>query len=266
MFANINNLLQICNMEYHKNSEKISKSGLDLIHKSPLHYWERYLNPAAQEKKTPALILGSAVHCAVLEPSEFGKRYAIAPEVDRRTKEGKEIMANFEASIEKLEVISKTDSIICERIMEAINRHEEAALLLSKITAVEKIIEVDDMKCRPDGIIEPLNLIIDLKTTEDASPRTFGRSALKYRYDVQAAFYIDLFEAHFNRKCEGFIFIAVEKTPPFGVAVYVIEDDDIEIGRVKYKADLERWREAKASNNWKGFTGINKLEMPNYGK
>jgi hypothetical protein len=35
---------------------------------------------------------------------------------------------------------------------------------------------------------------------------------------------------------------------------------------VKYKADLERWREAKASNNWKGFTGINKLEMPSYGK
>jgi len=253
-------------MEYHKNTEKISKSGLDLIHKSPLHYWERYLNPAAQEKKTPALILGSAVHCAVLEPGEFGKRYAIAPEVDRRTKEGKEIMANFEASIEGLEVISKADSVICERIMEAINKHDEASLLMSKITEVEKVIEVEDMKCRPDAIIEPLNLIIDLKTTDDASPRSFGRSALKYRYDVQAAFYIDLYEAHYGCRCEGFIFIAVEKTPPFGVGVYVIEDEDIERGRVKYQADLERWREAKANNKWTGYTGINKLEMPSYGK
>lgn len=253
-------------MEYHKNTEKISKSGLDLIHKSPLHYWERYLNPAAQERKTPALILGNAVHCAVLEPGEFGKRYAIAPEVDRRTKEGKEIMANFEASIDGLEVISKADSAICERIMEAINRHEEASLLMSKITDVEKVIEVEDMKCRPDAIIGPLNLIIDLKTTDDASPKAFGRSALKYRYDVQAAFYIDLYEKHYNCKCEGFIFIAVEKTPPFGVGVYVIEDEDIERGRVKYKADLERWREAKSNNKWSGYTGINKLEMPSYGK
>ena len=254
-------------MEYHKNTEKISKSGLDLIHKSPLHYWERYLNPASQEKKTPALILGSAVHCAVLEPGEFGKRYAIAPEVDRRTKEGKEIMANFEAHVEgRLEIISKADSAICERIMEAINQHDEASLLMSKITDVEKVIEVEDMKCRPDAIIEPLNLIIDLKTTDDASPRAFGRSALKYRYDVQAAFYIDLYESHYGRRCEGFIFIAVEKTPPFGVGVYVIEDEDIERGRVKYKADLERWREAKANNKWTGYTGINKLEMPNYGK
>jgi len=260
-------------MEYHKNTEKISKSGLDLVHKSPLHYWDRYLNPASQERKTPALILGSAVHCAVLEPGEFGKRYAIAPEVDRRTKEGKEIYANFEASIANLdasikglEVISKADSIVCERIMEAINKHQEASLLLSKITAIERIIEVDDMKCRPDGIAEALNLIIDLKTTEDASPRAFGRSALKYRYDVQAAFYIDLYEAHYGRICEGFIFIAVEKAPPYGVAVYVIEDEDISTGRTKYLADLERWREAKANNKWQGFTGINKLELPKYGK
>jgi len=253
-------------MEYHKDTTKISKSGLDLIHKSPLHYWEKYLNPMHIEKKTPGLILGSAVHCAVLEPYEFGKRYAIAPEVDRRTKEGKEIMANFEASIEGLEVISKADSVICERIMEAINRHEEAALLLSKITAVEKIIEVQDMKCKPDGICEPLHLLIDLKTTEDASPIAFGRSALKYRYDVQAAFYSDIYEAVYGHRPEGFIFIAVEKTPPYAVAVYVIEDGDIEVGRQKYKADLETWRECRQSNEWNGFKGLNTLKLPNYGK
>lgn len=260
-------------MEYHKNTEKISKSGLDLVHKSPLHYWERYLNPMHIEKKTPALILGSAVHCAVLEPSEFGKRYAVAPEVDRRTKEGKEIYANFEASIanldasiQGLEVISKADSIVCERIMEAVQSHSEAALLLHKLSAIEKILEWDDCKAKPDGICESLHLIVDLKTTEDASPVAFGRSALKYRYDVQAAFYCDGYEAVYGHRPEGFIFIAVEKTPPYAVAVYVIEDADIEVGRQKYKADLERWRECRQLNEWKGFTGLNTLKLPNYGK
>ena len=83
---------------------------------------------------------------------------------------------------------------------------------------------------------------------------------------MQAAFYIDLYERHYNSICEGFIFIAVEKAPPYGVAVYVIEDEDISNGRTKYLADLERWREAKATNKWQGFTGINKLELPKYGK
>lgn len=259
-------MLQICNMEYHKDITKISKSGLDLIHKSPLHYWEKYLNPMHQEKKTPALILGSAVHCAVLEPLEFGKRYAVAPTADKRTKEGKEIHANFEASVEGLQIISKDDSIICERIMEAVQRHSEASLLLSKINKVEQVLEFEDMKCKPDGICESLHLLIDLKTTEDASPTAFGRSALKYRYDVQAAFYSDIYEAVYGHRPEGFIFIAVEKTPPFAVAVYVIEDADIEIGRQKYKADLERWRECRQSNEWNGFSGLNTLKLPNYGK
>lgn len=253
-------------MEYHKDTEKISKSGLDLIHKSPLHYWERYLNPAHQEKTTPALTLGSAVHCAVLEPSEFGKRYAVAPQVDKRTKEGKLLFEQFEASTQGLTIISKDDSIVCERIMEAVQRHDEAALLLSKINKVEQVLEFQDMKCKPDGICEALHLLIDLKTTEDASATAFGRSALKYRYDVQAAFYSDIYEAVYGHRPEGFIFIAVEKTPPYAVAVYVIEDADIENGRQKYKADLEVWRECKLTNNWKGFTGINTLKMPNYGK
>lgn len=253
-------------MEYHKDTEKISKSGLDLIHKSPLHYWEKYLNPMHIEKTTPALILGSAVHCAVLEPQEFGKRYAIAPTADKRTKEGKEIHANFEASAQGLQIISKDDSIICERIMEAVQRHSEASLLLSKINKVEQVLEFEDMKCKPDGICESLHLLIDLKTTEDASPTAFGRSALKYRYDVQAAFYSDIYEAVYKHRPEGFIFIAVEKTPPYAVAVYVIEDADIEIGRQKYKADLETWRECKQLNEWKGFSGLNTLKLPNYGK
>jgi len=248
-------------MEYHKDTEKISKSGLDLISKSPLHYWEKYLNPLHIEKTTPALILGSAVHCAVLEPQEFGKRYAVAPQVDKRTKEGKEIYANFELSTEGLQIISKDDSIVCERIMEAVQHHEEASLLLSKINKVEQVLEYNDMKCKPDGICESLHLIIDLKTTEDASPYAFGRSARKYRYDVQAAFYSDIYEKVYNHRPEGFIFIAVEKTPPFAVAVYVIEDSDIEIGREKYIEDLNVWRECKQSNEWNGYKGINTLKL-----
>lgn len=253
-------------MEYHKDTEKISKSGLDLIHKSPLHYWERYLNPMHEERKTPALILGSAVHCAVLEPSEFGKRYAIAPNVDRRTKDGKLLFEEFQKATQGMTILTQDEAYTCERVMEAVQRHEEAALLLSKINKIEQVLEFQDMKCKPDGICESLHLIIDLKTTDDASASAFGRSALKYRYDVQAAFYSDIYENVYNHKPEGFIFIAVEKLPPYAVAVYVIEDEDIQAGRIKYLADLERWREAKASNNWTGYAGINTLKMPNYGK
>jgi hypothetical protein len=65
----------------------LSYSALKAFAKSPNHYLQ-YVNREFVE--TPAMVLGSALHCAVLEPNEYGKRYTIAPKFDRRTKAGKE--------------------------------------------------------------------------------------------------------------------------------------------------------------------------------
>jgi exodeoxyribonuclease VIII len=250
-------------MDYHKDTTKISKSGLDLINKSPLHYWDRYFNPNAQEKKTAALTFGSAVHTKILEPSEFDKKYAIAPTIDRRTKDGKSKWDDFVSAHTNHEIITSDDYALIERINEAVLDHHQSSLLLSKLTTVEEVFTHEDMKCKPDGITS-LNIVLDLKTTEDASPYAFGRSALKYRYDVQAAFYTDILEAN-GLTVEGFVFIAVEKTAPFAVAVYVIEDEDINKGREKYLENLKVWRECKDTGKWPGY-GMGKLMLPNYGK
>ena len=250
-------------MDYHKDITKVSKSGLDQIAKSPLHYWERYLNPNYVEKKTAALTLGGAFHCRILEPAEWGKRYAIAPSCDKRTKEGKEIWSRFQERYSDYEIISRDEDYQIERMSDAIWRHPQASLLLTKLSTVEKVFTHEDMKCKPDGITS-LNIVLDLKTTDDASPYAFGRSAAKYRYDVQAALYTDILEAN-GQTVEGFVFIAVEKTPPYAVAVYVIEDEDIAKGREKYLENLKVWRECKQKNEWPGF-GMGKLMLPNYGK
>ena len=112
-------------MSYHTNTSRISKSGLDLINRAPAHYWERYLNPhASPQKETPALLIGSAVHCAVLEPEEFGKRYAVGPRVDRRTSKGKAEWEAFliAAALKGLTCLDSETATLCERIMEAVRK------------------------------------------------------------------------------------------------------------------------------------------------
>ena len=44
---------------------------------------------------TPAMALGSAVHCLTLTPDKFKSQFAVAPKIDRRTKAGKEEWENF---------------------------------------------------------------------------------------------------------------------------------------------------------------------------
>lgn len=66
----------IPNAEYH-GGPGISKSGLDLVHRSPLHY-NAVVTAANDRTPTPAQEIGTAVHMAILEPEEFAKTYCLA--------------------------------------------------------------------------------------------------------------------------------------------------------------------------------------------
>lgn len=66
----------IPNAEYH-GGPGISKSGLDLVHRSPMHY-NAVMTAANDRTPTPAQEIGTAVHMAILEPEEFAKTYCLA--------------------------------------------------------------------------------------------------------------------------------------------------------------------------------------------
>jgi len=83
--------------EQYFAEDRINNSGLKLIARTPAHF--KYYQEHQREKTpTPQMMLGTAVHCAVLEPATFHDRYAIAPQCDKRTKEGKAIWADLESS------------------------------------------------------------------------------------------------------------------------------------------------------------------------
>ena len=84
----------------------ISHSALKAFAKSPNHYLQ-YV--AGEAPRTDAMIAGSALHCFVLEPHEFDARYIVAPKVDRRTKEGKEIFEAFSQQAAGRDVLTQAD-------------------------------------------------------------------------------------------------------------------------------------------------------------
>ena len=78
------------NADYHRH-HAVSKSHLDQVARSPLHYWARYVDPNRVEPEpTPAMTIGTALHSHVLELDTWDQRYVVMPEgIDRRTKAGK---------------------------------------------------------------------------------------------------------------------------------------------------------------------------------
>lgn len=258
------------NADYHRHSA-VSKSHLDLVARSPLHYWARYVDPNRVEPEpTPAMLLGTAVHTHVLELDAWDQRYIAAPEgIDRRTKAGKEEWAAFEAQAAGRSVISRADAELVMAIGRAVHGHPAAAYLLNQSGQAETTHMWTDeatglqCKCRPDWLLDDGSLIVDLKTTEDASPAGFRKSIANFRYHVQAAWYLDGLERATGKRPEQFLFVAVEKKPPHAVAVYAADVEMVAAGAAAAARDLEVLATCKQANAWPAYSDqIESISLP----
>ena len=251
--------------QYHSDTATISKHGLDLINRAPALYQHKLLNP--ETERAPALRWGSLVHTRVLEPHLWDETTIVAPDIDRRTKVGKEAWESFIALAGGREVISRDEALELEAIAAAVRAHPSAAALLDGDVSVEDSVYWTDeetgiaCRARPD-LIRCDGIVVDLKTTQDASAGSFARDAAKYRYHVQAAFYLDGLRAN-GVAVDSFAFVAVEKSSPFLVQCFVADDDFVTAGRAAYRRDLELYKRCLTSGDWPGYAEtIQPLSLP----
>lgn len=142
-------------------------------------------------------------------------------------------------------------------MLSAINRHHTAGKLLKEAAVEESYFVTDEngilRKCRTDAISACGNVIIDLKTTDDVSDWGFGRTISQRRYHVQAAWYLDILKMLYGDDAPStFAFIAAQKTRPYDVAVHVITEDQIQLGRLYYQKDLQTFIECERTGIWYG--------------
>lgn len=157
------------NAEYHA-MPGISKSGLDLINRSPAHYRWAQDNP---QDPSDDMRIGTLTHLAVLEPDRFDSECIVMPVLDRRTKAGKEAWEQFQADYPDHELLTNDEHTRIIGIRDAVRAHPMARKLMDRIDAVElSMFWKDpqtgvDCRCRPDAVLQN-GTLIDLKTTRDA--------------------------------------------------------------------------------------------------
>lgn len=258
----------LSNSAYHAGPG-VSKSQLDKLSKSPFHYHSHYLSlKRVSSYETPAMRFGTAVHTAILEPELFAG-WVVMPDVDGRTKDGKaaKALAQEEAAARGVEVISADDYAKVTAIADSFSRHKHLAALLQAGHAELSVYWNDDetgilCRCRPDWLAP--DCVLDLKTTEDASPRAFQRSAYSWRYWVQAAFYLDGLAAN-GIDGRSFIFAAIEKSEPYACAGYAASEAMLAAGREEYRRLLRQLLMCRLQNKWPGYvSSFELLDLPGY--
>ena len=221
--------------EVYHSTPGISASGLKTIYKKSVYH---FLNQKPFESS--AMALGSAVHCAMLEPELYYKNYHVMPNIDRRTKVGKETFEIEQKKAEGKILLNQEDHEKITKILENFRNHDLAQkyckgeIELSHYKKHENI----DVRIRPDVLNRIENFISDVKTCQDNSPSAFKRDVYKYGYHLQCAFYSDML----GIPAENFRFIAVETNYPFSVEVYGLSDEMINQGRNGWKRAFNDWK------------------------
>lgn len=133
---------------------------------------------------------------------------------------------------------------------------------------------LDAVRITDEGI-----LCLDLKSTTDAGPIEFGKSAANFMYHLQASFYADglyycaeplerllkLPAGTLQGKPVTFEFVAIEKQAPWSVARYRLTAEQAAMGRELYREALRLIGQASAADDWVGYSSEPMpLQMPGW--
>lgn len=233
------------NESYH-GSEGVSKSGLDLIDRSPAHYkWPK------KRSSTRNMEVGTAIHAAILEPERFDKEYVIVDCEKRNVKEYKDaVKANpFGSEF----TLSKPESVNVLGMRESVEDNLEAMQFLRAPGKAELSAFAEDpetgitLRARYDWITDD-GIVVDVKKTQDL--RKFGRSVSDYRYHVQEAVYRHVYKLITGQDLKAFYFLAVEEESPHSNKMFLLDEVSQEIGDHYFRQNLRKYAECKSSDKW----------------
>jgi hypothetical protein len=210
-------------------------------------------------KDSAAMNAGRLIHSALLEPHLFEARYAWTA-LDRRGTKAWDA-AEVEAAAEGKTLLKRDDWCELATIRDAVMAHPTARELLGPGLEPEASVfwrdEATGMACRGrvDGLRWQERIIVDLKTTVDASPDDFARGAANWRHHWQEAFYRHgVKAAPGGFEADRFIFIALEREPPFLIGIYELSPGAVAQGKREVMRALAEYAECERTGVWPGYS------------
>lgn len=220
---------------YYSDNEYITNSMLSKLHKSPLELYA-YMN-GDLDTNTQALNFGKAFHTAILEPHKIDTIVTF----DGKRKVGK-AWDVFQAENSDKIILTQDEMYTLEEMHNRLKSNPMANDTFmfddeSTQTEMVNIWEAYGLYCKgkADVVNYDKGVMVDLKTTSNASPREFERSVYKYGYHRQAAYYLDGFGL------EKFTIVAIEKKFPYNMGVYTLSDGTIQKGREEIRELMKEY-------------------------
>lgn len=217
-------------------------------HYSMLHDWE----------PTLSMRLGTGAHALLLG----GPQIVTFP---GKVRNGK-VWDAFKVEHADAIILSESEARKAKSIAAAVRADEVAnRVLFAEGMNYERTILWEQLgrtrRCTPDAFNK--SIIVDLKTTRDASPERFRWDAIRMGYHVQLADYALAFEAHHGYPPKDCYIVAVENTAPYGCSTWRLTTAALDKGRRLAGEWLAQLIACEASGVWPGYsTGVIDFDVP----
>lgn len=248
------------NQQYHSDRSRLSSSSLRAFKASiPLYYLTHVARTLTTERSpSAALRLGSALHSLVFEPELAAECVIVEDNAKGRSK------AAVEARRKSLEINPDATLVTSEEfdavqgMLRSLQSHPLASRLLFETDGLTEstVLWTDDWtntpcKARFDKLsIGPWQpCIVDLKTSAEPLPEDWPRSAHKYGYHIQAAFYGEAYYKLYGEYVPH-VFVVVGNTQPYEVVVYNCQLEFMEAGTEEVISLLNEMAKCKAEGKW----------------
>lgn len=261
-------IIDVPSEQYHQRKlGQVSNTALGHLAISPAHY-KAWVDGLRGTKETPALGFGRILHMAILEPSRFVAKYVVEPDFgDCRFKDNKRQRDEWRAEFCDAEHVSHDWVQQIEGMSASIMAHPMARRILEDGVAERTVRWKDpqtglDCQARPDYYVQARALVADLKSCEDASPSGFARAVAKRCYHRQDALYREGMAESYEG-IDYFLFVAVEKEPPYACAVYSLNQEAIGSGYRLVRSGIDLMHSCVTSGEWPAYApGITELKLP----
>jgi exodeoxyribonuclease VIII len=243
------------------------------------------------QAETEALRRGRSIHCAILEPTEFPKRWVTATKCCAVTKgngtcknqgklyfeqqwycgvSGHAPAGSTPTPGEGIEVMSEEDMKITTLCAESAFSHGPAADLLQGGKAEQKMEWKDPesgIECR--GTIDCLrtDALIDLKSTRRETVREFAMDAARNLYHGQLAWYHDgaITAGRLPKIAAPPFVVAVSTCEPYDVAAFQLSQITLEAGRILIRDLVAKYQQCLAADLWPGIApDLAVLDLPSW--
>lgn len=259
----------------YRAHDAIAASDLRLLAKSYGHYKHKQDYPQ-DYSYSAALRAGTIVHACVLEPERFEQEFVVPPEINKRTKAGKEEWEKWEEENGEKFAITQDELDKALILRDHVLRNPKAAEMFTGGVAEVPLFWTEEhlgqewrLKGRADYLVAfgDTLLVVDLKTTQSAEYQAFQRSVVNWDYALQAAHYRDGVAKLFPDYDVHFVWVAVEKAPPMGCNIFSASEEIYAHGRKLKLKGMENYLAGEGDPEGVHLpysTDIKSMELPRW--